>query len=201
MAANRFIPLVSSQSGAVPTASALFPGELALNIADGRLFTRSGSAILLLNDTTLPLGTVSSSAQVIGYIDNNVITPAKVESNEFKLVAGTAMMTFTGSITSGVFGSTEYVYPFLPTSSFSGATIDYIATRQGSARIGVIMALWSGSQLVSTDVSTADIGDTSDIRFGVIQADGYTKLRVESAGSGSYAWTVQTMFKLFPSLP
>lgn len=200
MAANRFIPLVSSQSGAVPTASALFPGELALNIADGRLFTRSGSAILLLNDTTLPLGTVSSSAQVIGYIDDNVITPAKVESNEFKLVAGTAMMSFTGSITSGVFGSTEFVYPFLPTSSFSGTTIDYIATRQGSARIGVIMALWSGSNIVSTDVSTADIGDTNDIRFNVVQADGYTKLRVESLGSGSYPWTVQTIFKLFPSL-
>lgn len=201
MAANRFIPLLSSQSGAVPTASGLFPGELAINIADGKLFTRSGSAILLLNDNTLPPGIISSSAQVVGYIEDTNIAPATVETNEFKLNAGTATMTFTGSITSGVFGSTEYVYPFLPTSSFSGTTIDYIATRQGSARIGVIMALWSGSTIVSTDVSTADIGDTTDIRFNVVQVDGYTKLRVESLGSGSYPWTVQTMFKLFPTLP
>lgn len=200
MTENRFIPLVSSQSGAIPTASALYPGELAINIADGKLYTRSGSAILLLNDVDMS-GLVSSSGQIIGYISGSNIVPNKVETNEFKLNAGTATMTFTGSITSGVFGSTEYVYPFLPTASFSGTTIDYIATRQGSARIGVIMALWSGSQLVSTDVSTADIGDTNDITFGVVQADGYTKLRVSSAGSGSYPWTVQTMFKLFPTLP
>lgn len=50
MPANRFIPLFSSQSGAVPTASFLYEGELALNIADARLFTRSGSSVILLND-------------------------------------------------------------------------------------------------------------------------------------------------------
>lgn len=201
MAANRFIPLVSSQSGAVPTASALFPGELALNIADGRLFTRSGSAILLLNDLEIPGGTVSSSVQIVGYISGNNITPSKVESNEYKVVAGNVSLTFTGSVSTGIFGATEYVLPSIPTSSFTAATIEYVATRPGALRVGNILAGWSGSSVTSTDVSNTDIGDTSDMQFSVIQDAGYIKLRVTSLGSGSYAWTVQSLFKLFPALP
>jgi hypothetical protein len=200
MAANRFIPLVSSQSGAVPTASALFPGELALNIADGRLFTRSGSAILLLNDLQIPGGVVSASAQVIGYISGSDIAPAKVTSNEYKLNAGNVSLTFTGSVNTGIFGATEYVMPFIPTSSFCAATVEYVASRPGGVRVGVLLAGWSGSNNTVTDVSSTDIGDTSDIQFSLVQNGGYMKLRVESLGSGSYPWTVQSLFKLFPTL-
>jgi hypothetical protein len=200
MAANRFIPLVSSQSGAIPTASALFPGELALNIADGKLFTRSGSAILVLNDDTLPSGVVSASAQVVGYISGSNIVPNQVTSNEYKIIAGNVSLTFTGSVSTGIFGATEYVLPFIPTSSFSAATVEYVATRPGSLRVGTILAGWSGSYVTSTDVSNTDIGDTSDMQFSVIQDNGYIKLRVTSLGSGSYAWTVQSLFKLFPTL-
>jgi len=201
MAANRFIPLVSSQSGAVPTASALFPGELALNIADGKLFTRSGSAILLLNDLQLPGGVPTSSAQIIGFISGSTITPHSVQSDEFKLNAGNVSLTFTGSVNTGIFGATEYVYPFIPTSSFSAATVEYVASRQGGVRVGMILAGWSGSTTTVTDISSTDVGDTSDIRFSLVQDSGYIKLRVESLGSGSYPWTVQSLFKLFPTLP
>lgn len=65
MPQNRFIPLFSTQSGAIPTASALYEGELAINIADGRLFTRSGSAIVLLNN-----GVSSSYALTASYAAN-----------------------------------------------------------------------------------------------------------------------------------
>ena len=200
MAANRFIPLVSSQSGAVPTASALFPGELALNIADGKLFTRSGSAILLLNDLQIPGGVPTSSAQIIGFISGSTITPRSVQSDEFKLNAGNVSLTFTGSVNTGIFGATEYVYPFIPTGSFSAATVEYVASRQGGVRVGMILAGWSGSTTTVTDISSTDVGDTSDIRFSLVQDTGYIKLRVESLGSGSYPWTVQSLFKLFPTL-
>lgn len=200
MAANRFIPLVSSQSGAVPTASALFPGELALNIADGKLFTRSGSAILLLNNLQIPGGVPTSSAQIIGFISGSTITPHSVQSDEFKLNAGNVSLTFTGSVNTGIFGATEYVYPFIPTGSFSAATVEYVASRQGGVRVGMILAGWSGSTTTVTDISSTDVGDTSDIRFSLVQDTGYIKLRVESLGSGSYPWTVQSLFKLFPTL-
>ncbi len=200
MAANRFIPLLSSQSGAVPTASALFPGELAVNIADGKLFTRSGSAILLLNDTSLPGGIPTSSAQIIGYISGSTITPHSIQSDEFRLSAGTVSLVFTGSVNTGIFGSTEYVYPFIPTGSYVGTTVEYAASRPGGIRVGILMAAWQGSSSTVTDISSTDVGDTTDINFSLVQDGGYMKLRVQSAGSGSYPWTVQSLFKLFPSL-
>ena len=200
MASNRFIPLLSSQSGAVPTASALFPGELAVNIADGKLFTRSGSAILVLNDVKIPGGTPTSSAQIIGYISGSTITPHSVQSDEFKLNAGSVSLVFTGSVNTGIFGSTEYVYPFIPTSSYVGATVEYAASRPGGIRVGILMAAWQNSQSTVTDISSTDAGDTADINFSLVQDNGYMKLRVQSAGSGSYPWTVQSIFKLFPAL-
>jgi len=87
---NRFIPLISSQSGAIPTSSGLFNGELALNIADARLYTRSGSDILVLNDTS---GFVSSSQQVVDLLAGQNITPGNVNAGE---VTGSI---FTGSFT------------------------------------------------------------------------------------------------------
>jgi len=151
--------------------------------------------------TNKPQNIVSSSVQTIENISGSNIVPNKVSSNEYKIIAGNVELTFTGSVTSGIFGATEYVYPFIPTSSFSAATVEYVATRPGALRVGNILAGWSGSQVTSTDVSNTDIGDTSDMQFSVVQDNGYIKLRVTSLGSGSYAWTVQSLFKLFPTLP
>ena len=153
------------------------------------------------NAASVPTGTVSSSAQVVTHVSSSTIVPNRVESNEYKLIAGAVSLTFTGSITSGIFGATEYVLPFIPTSSFCATTVEYVASRVGGLRVGVILAGWSGSNTTVTDISSTDIGDTSDIRFSLVQDGGYIKLRAESVGSGSYAWTVQSLFKLFPTLP
>jgi len=159
------------------------------------------TASYAVNAASVPAGTVSSSAQVVTYVSGSTIVPNRVESNEYTLIAGAVSLTFTGSITSGIFGATEYVLPFIPTSSYSAATVEYVASRQGGLRVGVILAGWSGSNTTVTDISSTDVGDTSDIRFSLVQDSGYIKLRVESLGSGSYPWTVQSLFKLFPTLP
>ena len=65
MAFNRFVPLYSTQSGAVPTASALVEGELAINIADGKLYTRSGSNIVLLAASQLISASFALSANQV----------------------------------------------------------------------------------------------------------------------------------------
>lgn len=145
-------------------------------------------------------GLVSSSTQTIEHISGSNIITNKVESNQFKILAGEVALTLTGSVTTGIFGATEFVLPHIPTDSFSAATVEYVATRPGALRVGNILAGWSGSAITSTDVSNTDIGDTSDMQFSVIQDNGYIKLRVTSLGSGSYPWTVQSLFKLFPTL-
>jgi len=198
MPANRFIPLYNSQYGAIPTASAMYDGELAVNISDGKLYTKSGSAIVALNDTT---NFVSSSAQVVALVYNEDIQPRSVESSEFKLDAGTVSMIFTGSVNTGIFGATEYVQPYISTTMYSGMTVEYLAQRPGACRMGIIMASWlNTASIVFTDISTTDIGDTSDISFMFLSGSNELRLRVNSAGSGSGAWTVQSLFKLFPNL-
>jgi hypothetical protein len=198
MPANRFIPLYNSQYGAIPTASAMFDGELAVNISDGKLYTKSGSAIVALNDYT---NFVSSSTQVVGLLVNQDIQPRTVESSEFKLDAGTVSIIFTGSINTGIFGATEYIQPYISTTQYSGMTVEYLAQRPGACRMGIIMASWlNTASIVFTDISTTDIGDTSDITFRFLSSSNELRLRVNSDGSGSGAWTVQSLFKLFPNL-
>jgi hypothetical protein len=198
MPANRFIPLFNAQHGAVPTASAMFDGELAVNISDGKLYTKSGSAIVALNDTS---NFVSSSAQVVGLIYDQSIQPKSVESSEFKMDAGTVSITFTGSINTGIFGATEYIQPYISTTRYSGMTVEYLAQRPGACRMGIIMASWLDTASITfTDISTTDLGDTSDITFRFLSSSNELRLRVNSDGSGSGAWTVQSLFKLFPNL-
>jgi len=198
MPANRFIPLTNSQYGAIPTASGMFDGELAVNISDGKLYTKSGSAIVALNDYT---NFVSSSAQVVGLIVNQDIQPRSVESSEFKMDAGTVSIIFTGSINTGIFGATEYIQPYISTTEYSGMTVEYLAQRPGACRMGIIMASWlNTASIVFTDISTTDIGDTSDITFRFLSSSNELRLRVNSDGLGSGAWTVQSLFKLFPNL-
>lgn len=198
MPANRFIPLYNAHRGAVPTASAMYDGELAVNISDGKLYTKSGSAIVALNDYT---NFVSSSAQVVALVYNEDIQPRSVESSEFKLDAGTVSITFTGSVNTGIFGATEYVQPYISTTRYSGMTVEYLAQRPGACRMGIIMAAWlNTSSITFTDISTTDIGDTSDISFMFLSSSNELRLRVNSNGSGSGAWTIQSLYKLFPNL-
>lgn len=198
MPANRFIPLYNTNYGAVPTASAMYDGELAVNISDGKLYTKSGSVIVALNDTT---NFVSSSAQVVGLIVNQDIQPRSVESSEFKMDAGTVSITFTGSVNTGIFGATEYIQPYISTTQYSGMTVEYLAQRPGACRMGIIVASWLNTASITfTDISTTDIGDTSDISFRFLSSSNELRLRVNSEGTGTGAWTVQSLFKLFPNL-
>lgn len=124
-----------------------------------------------------------------------------VISNEFKLNAGTVSIVFTGSINQGIFGVTEYVQPYISTLKYSGMTVEYLAQRPGACRMGIIMASWLDTASITfTDISTTDIGDTSDITFRFLSSSNELRLRVNSDGSGSGAWTVQSLFKLFPNL-
>jgi len=80
-------------------------------------------------------------------------------------------------------------------------TVEYLAQRPGACRMGIIMASWlDTASIVFTDISTTDIGDTSDITFRFLSSSNELRLRVNSDGSGSGAWTVQSLFKLFPNL-
>lgn len=205
MTQNRFIPLHSLVAGAVPTASGLYQGELALNLADGRIYTRSGSSILVLNETN---GFFSSSQQIdineIPGIDNY----ATLGSNEFE---GTQQITgsviFSGgnvevssSLKTGIFNATELIDPLIPTTKYSGVSIEYTAQRTSAIRSGIILASWNGSSITYTDVSNTEIGDSNDLSFNFVRIGDDIRFRAYSQGLGSGEWTAQFLFKMFPNL-
>jgi hypothetical protein len=147
----------------------------------------------------------AENVQIFPFSGSAVITGSlqvtqTVKTNELLLNAGTVSMTLTGSVTSGIFGISEYVLPYISTIKYSGAMIEYLAQRPNATRMGLLMATWSGSSIVFTDVSTADIGDTKDISFTFLHSSNEFRLRVNSNGSGSGEWTVQSLFRLFPNL-
>jgi len=189
-----------------------------VNIVPGRITSLRSGSISTIAD--LAYAAISSSyamtasyadtinRQISGsvFIEGSVsasgdITGSKILSNEFKLNAGTVNIIFTGSINEGIFGVTEYVQPYISTTQYSGMTVEYLAQRPGACRMGIIMASWlNTASVVFTDISTTDIGDTSDISFRFLSGSNELRLRVNSEGSGSGAWTVQSLFKLFPNL-
>lgn len=195
--ANRILLKRSFTAGSIPSASSLQYGELALNIADSRLYIKSGSEVVPLNDTS---NFVSSSAQVILLLSGSDIDVNSVQSKEYRINAGDVSVIMTGSISNGIFGVTEYIHPFISTEEYSGLTVEYMAQRPSATRMGIIMATWNDTEIAFTDVSTADVGDTSDINFAFLRIGNEFRLRVTSTGEGSGAWSVQTLFKLFPNI-
>ncbi len=148
-----------------------------------------------------PTGIVSASIQTVSHISSSDIQPSSVQSNTVLLNAGGVTLIFTGSINQGIFGVSEYIEPYINTEQYSGMTVEYLAQRPGACRMGIILASWLNTGSVTfTDVSTTDIGDTGDISFRFISSSNELRLRVNSAGSGSGAWTVQSLFKMFPNL-
>ncbi len=161
----------------------------ALNAGAGSGFPFSGSAV------------ITGSLQVDGPVTATSVTSSlygSVQSSQLEINAGQFTVLFTGSINTGIFGVSEYIYPYISTTRYSGMVVEYLAQRTGACRMGIIMAAWlNTASVIFTDVSTTDIGDTSDISFKFLSSSNELRLRVSSEGSGSGAWTVQSLFKLF----
>lgn len=175
--ADKILIKRSLTPGSVPTTASLDVGELALNVADKQLYTVSGSTVVSLTEHT-------GSYQI----------------TDLNLVASGEVIAITGSTLLNVFNETALVDPLIPSNKFSGASIDYNAQREGAARFGSVMTSWSGSDVVYTDNSTTDIGETWDLSFNLIKAGDNIRLRAYSLGSGSGGWNIGFTMTLFPNL-
>lgn len=201
------VPLVDVAAIAISASYAHNVSTAHGGIVNGESYTiRSGSSVFIFVSSS---GNVSigeaenlndAKLKVQGNISASAIT-GSISTNEFQLNAGTVSMIFTGSVNAGIFGVTEYVQPYISTTKYSGMTVEYLAQRPGACRMGIIMSAWLNTGSITfTDISTTDIGDTTDISFAFLTIGDDIRLRVNSNGSGSGAWTVQSVFKLFPNL-
>lgn len=85
-------------SGVVPTTASLVPGELAINVADGKLFTRkSGSAVNTIV-TFNPFDSFIASGSVTASVDvNNTTFLITSASRNIFLINNTGGVTVSGS--------------------------------------------------------------------------------------------------------
>jgi hypothetical protein len=178
---NRILLKRNSTPGAIPTTSSLREGELALNIADKKIYTISGSTVVALNDI-------------------EVVRSGSYSVDTLYIQTPTEPITITGSSIPSIFNETAVVEPYISATAFSGAEILYNAQRDGASRFGTLMASWSGSQVVYTDNSTNDVGETWDLSFQIVKVDDEVLLRAYSLGSGSGGWNIGFKMTLFPNL-
>ena len=80
----------------------------------------------------------------------------------------------------------------VPTASYDGAFFEYTLRSGSNARAGQIMAMWSGSSVNYTEMTTTNFGTTSGVTFGVF-ISGSNMVLTGSASSS--AWTIKTIVR------
>lgn len=80
----------------------------------------------------------------------------------------------------------------VPTASYDGAFFEYTIRSGSNARAGQIMAMWSGSSVNYTEMTTTNFGITSGVTFGVF-ISGSNMVLTGSASTS--AWTVKSIVR------
>jgi hypothetical protein len=119
------------------------------------------------SDASVANLTVSGSATISG---------AKIKTYENSLV----------SIGSNVISS-------FPTTDGNGVNFEYLVKNNTNYRVGNIMAVWDGSNINFTEVTTVDLGNTTDVILSVQINTGNIELIADAL---SQPWTVKTLVKI-----
>jgi len=88
--------------------------------------------------------------------------------------------------------SGAFIIYSLPTASYDGAWFEYVARSGSNARVGSIMAVWSGSSVNFTETTASQFGDTSGLAFTVIRTGGNFAL---TGSATTTAWTIKTIVR------
>lgn len=116
---------------------------------------------------------------------NNVETPDSL-TMEWDIVSNKPF--FIDSQTNILSGSSTSILQ-IPSSSYSAAIFDYSAYSGSNARAGSLTAVCNGTTIAYNEVSTGDIGDTSNLELSVVLDSGNFSLEALTSNDG---WTVKS---------
>ena len=119
------------------------------------------------SDASLANLTVSGSATIDG---------AKIKTYENNLITIGTNVVASFSTTDG-----------------NGVNFEYLVKDNTNYRVGNIMALWDGSNINFTEVTTVDLGNTTDVLLTVQINTGNVELIADAV---SQPWTVKTLAKI-----
>jgi hypothetical protein len=159
----------------------------------------SGSVISTLGFTGSLLGTATTAsfvqtAQTASYVLNAVSASYAVTSSYSNNLTVAGTFTFDGTLTdyssvaSSIVGSNNIFTQ--ATGSYRGAFYKYTLYNGTNARSGEIMAVWNAGSVQYTDVSTLDVGTTSNVTASVAIVTAQAQLNFQTNTSG---WTIKVL--------
>jgi hypothetical protein len=107
-------------------------------------------------------------------------------------IGKTPQSLYTTTVISSTTAATTHSLCILSTSSYDGAFFEYTAISSSNARAGNIMSVWNGANIVSTETTSSQIGDTTDLTTEVI-ISGSTARLVAYGANASYK--IKTIIK------
>ena len=99
---------------------------------------------------------------------------------------------YTTAIVSSTSASATHSLAALSTSSYDGAFFEYTAISSSNARAGSIMSVWNGANIVSTETTSSQIGNTTDLTAKVIISSSQAHFVVYGANA---SYKVKTIIK------
>jgi hypothetical protein len=144
--------------------------------SQGELFTITDS----LSGSLFAVNDINGETQLETFSDGRTIIG--------NYLAPSLYTTATASINTGA-ATTIYS---IPTASYDGAFFDYTARSGSSARAGQIIAIWSGSEVNYTEITTAHFFNASSLTLGVSISGSNMILSGSTTTSG---WAVKTIIR------
>ena len=206
-----FDTLFNVVSGLTINGSLTVTGNTSVKGLTGTSATISGSGQNILtiigsgNSTSQPIFTVQGSSGELFSVSDSLsgslfsvndisgLPIIEVFSDNTVLIGDYLAPSLNTTVKKTLTAGTNTIYS-LPTSAYTGAFFEYTVISSGAtgARAGSLMSIWSGTTAQYTDVSTNDIGNTSDISFSVSVSSGNAILSSSATTAG---WTLKTIVR------
>ena len=170
----------------IDSGSIIYPEQIlrpieALRGEVGYDFIISGS--LIVSASSIKLKTLLPNNQISAIVGYNT------SSGDLYYTTSSYMPVSNSSIVSG---STSNILSF-STGSYTAGFFDFVATSTTNARAGTVFVVWNGTNLEYTEISTNDIGTTSNLTL-FASLSGTNVLFQGTSTLGT--WSVKTLTRM-----
>lgn len=183
-------------TGSITGSDAKFTSITSSHAGSGAGLTSIPNAALVnssvtVGTTVISLGSSATTIQGISVLTGSTITGSTglfTSTTTSTSTIGTAL--YASNTTTTVVGN-NVIYN-VATASYDGIFVDYTARSGSNARAGQIMAIWSGSTVNYTEITTNDFGSTIGLAMAVVINGTNMQL---SASASTANWTVKTIIR------
>jgi hypothetical protein len=193
-----------NRTGDTVTGDFVFTGDITVN--GQTLFSGSSDNVVTIvgSGSTNPLFTISGSSGELFSVSDNLTgdllsvnnissDPILIVRDDNTVLFGTnPTLSLNTTISETVLAGNVKTLYAIP-SGYTSSYFDYNVFGGNGVRAGNVMGVWSGTSIQYTEVSTNDIGNTSDFSI-YMEMSGTTALLVCSATT--YNWDVKSIVRL-----